>query len=160
MIKKVRLAYSFGSLEDRAPFICGAGDPLEMSFKSAYTITQAVLTFENSGNGAQKMLRVDGLSRVLVPDELLVAGELKIKVDLLVGGEVVKTFTVEPILLKEVDRGIRSIPQIEDLQEKLDSFEQVLKKVVDGYNTMIDCYRALENRLKACEDRYDPANIL
>ena len=82
------------------------------------------------------------------------------KVGLLVSGEVVKEFTVEPLILKELDGAIQAFPAVEELKAKLAAQEQVLRQLVEGYNTMIDCNSALEKRVKACEDRYDPANIL
>lgn len=160
MNKKVTLNYNWGSLDDREPFVCGAGDVLELGFESAYTLTQAVVTLENTGSGRRRSVRTGELSRFPVPEELLTAGELHMKVGLLVNGEVVKEFTVEPLILKEVDSTIQAFPAVEELKTKLAAQEQVLRQLVEGYNAMIDCNSALEKRVKACEDRYDPANIL
>ena len=160
MNKKVTLNYNWGSLDDREPFVCGAGDVLELGFESAYTLTQAVVTLENTGSGRRRSVRTGDLSRFPVPEELLTAGELHMKVGLLVNGEVVKEFTVEPLILKEVDSTIQAFPAVEELKAKLAAQEQVLRQLVEGYNAMIDSNSALEKRVKACEDRYDPANIL
>ena len=160
MNKKVTLNYNWGSLDDREPFVCGVGDVLELGFESAYTLTQAVVTLENTGSGRRRSVRTGELSRFPVPEELLTAGELHMKVGLLVNGEVVKEFTVEPLILKEVDSTIQAFPAVEELKAKLAAQEQVLRQLVEGYNAMIDCNSALEKRVKACEDRYDPANIL
>lgn len=160
MLKKVVLNYNWGSPDSREPFVCGAGDALELSFESAYTLTQAIVMLENTGSGKKKTVRTDDPSRFPVPEELLTAGELHMKVGLLVNGEVVKEFTVEPLILKEVDGVIQTVPAVEELREKMKSLEQILLRLVDGYNTLVDCNSELENRIKACEDRYDPANIL
>lgn len=160
MNKKVTLNYNWGSLDDREPFVCGVGDVLELGFESAYTLTQAVVTLENTGSGRRRSVRTGELSRFPVPEELLTAGELHMKVGLLVNGEVVKEFTVEPLILKEVDGAVQAFPAVEELKAKLAAQEQVLRRLVEGYNAMIDCNSALEKRVKACEDRYDPANIL
>lgn len=157
MNKKVTLNYNWGSLDDREPFVCGAGDVLELGFESAYTLTQAVVTLENTGSGKRRSVRTGELSRFPVPEELLTAGELHMKVGLLVNGEVVKEFTVEPLILKEVDGAIQAFPAVEELKAKLAAQEQNLQKIVENFNRFVDSTASevekLKTRIKTCEDR-------
>ena len=57
----VTLNYNWGSLDDREPFVCGVGDVLELGFESAYTLTQAVVTLENTGSGRRRSVRTGEL---------------------------------------------------------------------------------------------------
>ena len=154
MIKTITLNYTFGSLDSREPFLCNVEDPLLLSFKSVYAITEAVVTLENTGSGRHKSIRTSETALFPVPEEFLTAGELKIKIGLLLNGE------VEPLILKEVDGAIRTFPAVEELREKLEAQDKTLRQLVEGYNSMIDYNKELEQRIRECEDRYDPANIL
>nr|DAI09348.1 MAG TPA: hypothetical protein [Caudoviricetes sp.] len=160
MIKTITLNYTFGSLDSREPFLCNVEDPLLLSFKSVYAITEAVVTLENTGSGRHKSIRTSETALFPVPEEFLTAGELKIKIGLLLNGEIVKEFTVEPLILKEVDGAIQTFPAVEELREKLEAQDKTLRQLVEGYNSMIDYNKELEQRIRECEDRYDPANIL
>lgn len=160
MIKTITLNYTFGSLDSREPFLCSVEDPLLLSFKSVYVITEAVVTLENTGSGRHKSIRTSETALFPVPEEFLTAGELKVKIGLLLNGEVVKEFMVEPLVLKEVDGAIQTFPAVEELREKLEAQDKTLRQLVEGYNSMIDYNKELEKRIRECEDRYDPANIL
>ena len=160
MNKNVTLNYNWGSLDDREPFVCGVGDSLELTFNSAYRLSNGIVTLENTGSGKRKSIRTSEVALFPVPEEFLTAGELKVKIGLLLNGEVVKEFTVEPLVLKEVDGAIQTFPAVEELREKLEAQDKTLRQLVEGYNSMIDYNKELEKRIRECEDRYDPANIL
>lgn len=51
--------------------------------------------------------------------DLCVAGELNITVSLVGGDEKLKTWRLEPLLLKEIDGELRAIPAIEDMKTEL-----------------------------------------
>ena len=82
---------------------------------------------------------------------------MKIKIGLLLNGEVVKEFTVEPLVLKEVDGAIQTFPAVEELREKLEAQEQNLQKIVENFNNFVDRTASevekLRMRIKTCEDR-------
>ena len=62
------------------------------------------------------------------------AGTVTIIVSLVAHGEVLKTWNVEPIILKEVDHQIHATPELDELKNKISRLElaiQEIKKLVE-----------------------------
>lgn len=57
------------------------------------------------------------------------AGTLTIIVSLVAHGEVLKTWNVEPIILKEVDHQIHATPELDELKNKISRLEMAVHEV-------------------------------
>lgn len=57
------------------------------------------------------------------------AGKVDIELSMLAGGEAVKTWRLEPILVKEIEHELRAIPEIDALNERIDTLEAALSEL-------------------------------
>lgn len=80
--------------------------------------------------------------------ENLSAGELKSSVMHYLKGELIKVYSIEPLILKEVDGGLNTEPQISALERRVEELEATLAELK---KTEHKAHNALTQHLKTAE---------
>ncbi len=105
-------------------------ETVELSFTSCiYALGELVVTI----GGEQ--YKTHGDKPIDVSAHFTKAGEVEIMVSLIARGDVVKTWAVEPFIVKEVDGTYKAIPEIENLKERvvlLEKASQELKTLINS----------------------------
>lgn len=91
-------------------------DALAFTFNSAYDIRELLIVARN-GDKVEKAISTD--RTYTVPPSLLHAGTLEISVSLIHHGEVIKHWSIEPILIKEIDSDFTAFAAFEEMQEQI-----------------------------------------
>jgi hypothetical protein len=121
MIKTIKLALSHGRLSDREPFIVADNETLSLTFESDYKLSELLISLINGET--VKQYKSSGNS-FTVPSDLCKAGTLEIVVKLMKSGEVVKTWNVAPIIVKEINEGFEAYDVIYALEERIIALEE------------------------------------
>jgi|AGTN01.1.fsa_nt_gi hypothetical protein len=125
---KINLQRSHGRLSSREPFIVTEDENLILDFVSDYKLDDLIITLKSPyGGPTQYRARSPAFT---VPRELYKAGELSVSVAVLARGEVVKEFTVEPILIREIPAGFEGMPEFEALCLNLRKYAETAAAVL------------------------------
>lgn len=110
-----------GRYNDVSPFII-ADNALTLKIIFPNYNGEFYLIANNNGEITKKLIPVNGI--VALDD--LHAGILNAEVKHYIQGELIKSYRIEPLLLKEVDGTISALPEIEALKQRLASLEEVV----------------------------------
>lgn len=91
-------------------------DTLDLIFASEYALPELLIVARNGGK-TEKTKTTDGT--YTVPASLLFAGTIEISVSLIARGEVVKRWSLEPILIKEIDGDFTAYAAFEEMQAQI-----------------------------------------
>lgn len=91
-------------------------DALDLIFTSEYALPELLIVARNGGK-TEKTKTTDGA--YTVPASLLFAGTIEISVSLIARGEVVKRWSLEPILIKEIDGDFTAYAAFEEMQTQI-----------------------------------------
>lgn len=138
MIKKIQLSISHGRLLDREPFIVATGETLELELISKQPPEEWLIKARNGGE--EKQYRCRG-TRWQVPAELIRAGALDISVGEIARAELVKTYSVEPIIIKELSVGFEGHPEFNDIARRLDELTKKYGEVI-AYSKRLEAFGA------------------
>ena len=136
-----------GRYDDVSPFIV-TDNKLELQIELPNFNGEFYLVYEINGKTDKRLLFRSGQ---IVLDNLS-AGELNVAVKHYVKGELIKTYTVEPLLLKEVDDTLSALPEIEELRRSIVAVERAFGEYKQ---TVAEREKALDARIKGIE-----ANLL
>lgn len=96
-------------------------------------------------NGSKKLSYSINTTSYDIPNEFLIAGKLYVSFSIIAGGKAVKTWTCEPLILKEPDVStedwLEISPMISDMQRKIDTQNSKLElqaKAILEIQTYID----------------------
>lgn len=159
MLKTITLSLSHGRLSDREPFVIADNDELVLNFKSTYKLDELILhmAHDSVGGGTYNCTG----AAFTVPRYYLKAGVLDVMVTLVRGGQAVKTWTVEPIILKELDEGLTGHAELDEvlhsirtLSTKITSLQAATEKVLSAHANQI---AALQDAVKKLQN--DPLRV-
>lgn len=136
MIKKIALKQSCGRIMDREPFVVAENEQLELEFQTEYKIDDILITVKNSNIKTTKPYRITG-NTFIVPREFYIAGLLYLQIDLLLRGETVKSWTVEPIVIKELHAGFEGVTEIDELKSQITHLEKRLADLEDKHKIIL-----------------------
>ena len=123
-----------GRYTDVSPFII-ADNKLEIKVGLPNLHGEFFLVAENNGKAFKKTL--SRLEPVIL--EGLTAGELQTEVQHYLNGELIKTYQIEPLILKEVNGSLSATPEIISLQAQITALN----------NTFADLEEELSKKLNA-----------
>lgn len=131
MNKKITLQNNYGKLDDRLPFLMADNEKLALTF---FSDIQLMDVFFIAKNGETEIKhRLSQLTTIDVPQNLIKAGALFIAVQVVARGEVVKTYEVEPIIIKDEGCGFKGFLEVEQAIEQYDTlsakYEALLARV-------------------------------
>lgn len=120
-------SYGIGRYDDVSPFII-ADNIIELKIELPNINGEFYLIAQNNGKTVKKPLSKYEPIKI----EELTAGELKAEVKHYLKGILIKTYKIEPLLLKEVDGSISAIPEIKELKNQIktlsESYESLKKE--------------------------------
>lgn len=108
-----------GRYDDVSPFIV-TDNKLELQIELPSFNGEFYLVYEINGKTDRRLLFRSGQ---IVLDNLS-AGEFKAAVKHYLKGELIKTYMVEPLLLKDVDGTLSALPEIEELHRHISAVER------------------------------------
>lgn len=114
-----------GRYKDNSPQIITDGN-IELNIELPAFNGEFYFIAENNGAKYKQLLK-DGFIKV----ENLSAGELKVSVKHYLKGELIKSYSVEPLLLKEVDGELYVEPQIGEHERRIKELEEALTKYIE-----------------------------
>ena len=124
MTIEIALKNSFGRLSNREPFLIATDTPVVLAFHSDYALKDTMVKFI-SDTGRTCSFRLANLSEIEVPQAFVHAGTVTVEVALIVKEQVVKRWSVEPIVLMEDTTGFSLHPEFEDIRARLAALETV-----------------------------------
>lgn len=127
MNKEVKLTKLHGRLSDREPFIMAENETLTLEFKSDYILSDLLISIKNGDT--VKQYKSSGVL-FAVPKEVCFAGALEISISLLKSAEVVKTWNVAPILIKEINAGFEAFDAFRSLEQRVSALEDKHKIIL------------------------------
>ena len=132
MEKKIKLYYNIGRYEQCNKYI-KIDEPI--TFNIEYEVPSGAILYYVASNGKETKRGIVENNKYILPASFVKVGKISQKIEVVILGEVVKTFTVEDLIIYENDNRINSIPEIDKLKElvsKLDEKCDVLTKLVGG----------------------------
>ena len=96
-------------------------------FSNVYVIPTLSIHIKN-GNFKRKITTTLG-EEIDISDCFLKAGKVEISVAMIINGESVKEWIVEPIIIKEIEHSFIAIPEIEDLKSRLNIIENAIREI-------------------------------
>ena len=136
-----------GRYDDVSPFIVTDN---ELLLKIELPNFNGEFYFVAELNGAQIRKRISEDGSVYVGE--LSAGELFAEVKHYLHGELIKTYKVEPLLLKEVDGTVHAMPEIELLKDEISALKKELAEVKEWH---ADSVEATEDGFRIVMEMYD-----
>lgn len=134
MIKiDVELQRSNGRLLKREPVFI-SDDSFVINLNTDYHLSDIIVEFENNGKRITK--HYSNIVDILIPKEIIKAGVLNIVVTLLTMGVAIKTWNIEPIVLKESNSGFQCYAELEELKQAIDKKEQDISELIAKINIL------------------------
>lgn len=134
MIKiDVELQRSNGRLLKREPVFI-SDDSFVINLNTDYHLSDIIVEFENNGKRITK--HYSNIVDILMPKEIIKAGVLNIVVTLLAMGVAIKTWNIEPIILKECNSGFQCYAELEVLKQAIDRKEQTISELIAKINNL------------------------
>lgn len=130
--RTTKLAAECGRLSTREPFIIVANEDLTLKFET--TVKHDKIVVNISGNGARNAIKCTD-DKLVVPREYLAAGSLEIEVAAILNGTLIRSWNVEPILLKEIDTGFAGHAEFEEIKAELTMIKEQLNNFVSAVNS-------------------------
>lgn len=128
MQKQITLnAGSMARLEKNEPFVLP--DTLEIEFNSTvYRLNTLAITAKN-GDATEKFKLTQKPYKIELKD-VLKAGRVELEISSLVLGEVVKSWRVPDIIIKEVEHTFEAIPEIEELKNEINTLKKAIADIL------------------------------
>lgn len=99
------------------------GEPLIICFESEYQLLNAKITIKNGNEEKTYSFNKE----FIMPEELLFAGRLYVKVEKLMWDKVVKRWELAPIKIIETNDGLEFLDVIADFEKRLQAVEELTK---------------------------------
>ena len=153
MIKNVKLFNNFGRLADSEPFLLP--DTLSLRFRhQGYDLSSAFVTLKNG----EKIGKVKFSNPFNIPKEFLFAGDLSLKIEMYLGGEVAKQWNMLPIRILETPTGLETFDVLTELEKELQTIKEdyVPKEkyilVVEKLNELVEKQNVLAETVSAIKE--------
>lgn len=131
---------SYGAIKDDCKsFVLGSED---LIVKVEGVQIEKCFVYLENGN-KQVKLSIEKLDEFVVPSDVLVAGELKLKIVQFARTKV-KTINLEPITLVSTDEGFAGHSAFDDLKARVEVLENKVAELEPLLKQMSDLYNALE----------------
>lgn len=132
MEKVLKFYKNIGKYDDKIyTFVTGEELKITLQVDTGRT-TDYYATVQHE-NGTKVYLKAKNKT-FTIPDNLLIFGAIDMTITAQVGNDVVKTVYCEKLLIKEVDGGIKVVPEILELKQCVKNIESLVK----GYQTNVN----------------------
>lgn len=143
MIKEIRLySNGFGKYNDNVYQLIDE----DLTFKISYSnINGATIYFvADNGKESKKGVAVD--NQFVLERQFIKIGKLKIRIDIVVNGNIIKKHIIEDLIIKEVDGEIKSIPEIENMRIEINDMRKRIIETNKNVETLTKLVSALYNK--------------
>lgn len=143
MIKEIRLySNGFGKYNDNVYQLIDE----DLTFKINYSnINGATIYFvADNGKESKKGVAVD--NQFILERQFIKIGKLKIRIDIVVNGNIVKKHIIEDLIIKEIDGEIKSIPEIENMRIEINDMRERIIETNKNVETLTKLVSALYNK--------------
>lgn len=143
MKKEITLSKKYGTYDNVSPFILADNEKLEIEITNL--IPKGIDCYLTIFNGKQKKkFKYKGCFEM--PEELIFVGELLIQIDFLKASEIYEQFSVEPLLIKQIDSEYELIPQIAELKSDIQELREKVEKLTKLTEELTDTLMSLLQR--------------
>ena len=119
-------------------------DKLEIAFESpTYRLGTLLVKVENEEQGKQYKLTDN--TPIDITAFAQKAGEVRISVALLIRGETAKKWTVEPIIVREVEQTYELVPEIEQMRRENAEMQAQLDEMRKAFTEIVTLVRESES---------------
>lgn len=154
-MKTIKLKYGKGRYTDTCPFVIS--DDLEMTLEGIDAINAQVVSLVKNNTYFETF---NGMS-FTVPRDSLSAGTLDMEVGVYLRGELISTFRVEPLILRDAE--LHAEPFTPAVQAKFDELGQRLDDYIKRAQTQMQelatVITSLKNEVELIKAGYDPLEI-
>lgn len=133
-----------GRYEDASPFII-TDNQLQLKIELPAVNGEFYFIGENGNERIKKLIFAD--SALTVSD--LTAGELRAEVKHYLKGELIKTYHIEPLLLKEVDGSLTAEPCFGELTRRVEQLDVQVKELKALEEKHTEQLKSMEGKIKA-----------
>lgn len=137
----INLNLGYGRLAQRQPFLIATDTPVVLAFHSDYALKDCIVKF-TSDTEKTCSFRLQNLSEIEIPQAFVHAGTVTVEVALIVKEQVVKRWSVEPIVLMEDVTGYALMPEFEDILSRLKAVEEFSANIMANVLQMAETQTA------------------
>lgn len=137
----INLNLGYGRLVQRQPFLIATDTPAVLAFHSDYALKDCIVKFTSDTEKACSF-RLQNLSEIEIPQAFVHAGTVTVEVALIVKQQVVKRWSVEPIVLAEDTTGYALMPEFEDILSRLKAVEEFSANIMANVLQMAETQTA------------------
>ena len=136
MKKTINFLQNSAIFNDRTEFVVAENDVLEIEIPNKFPQARIYLLGELNGNFFTLLVKEN---KVVISNDKLETGLLKLVIEIREGDLVVKRFTLEPLKIKKLVIGKEIIPEIEQLKREIED--------IKGYKAEVEKYLKLLGNL-------------
>ena len=136
MKKTINFLQNSAIFNDRTEFVVAENDVLEIEIPNKFPQARIYLLGELNGNFFTLLTKEN---KVVISNDKLETGLLKLVIEIREGDLVVKRFTLEPLKIKKLAIGKEIIPEIEQLKREIED--------IKGYKAEVEKYLKLLGNL-------------
>lgn len=151
MKKTIELKGSIARLLNKEPFLMP--DELELDFKHVgYDLSNAFITLKNG----EKVIKEKLSKPYKIPEEILFAGDLHIKIEMFLSDEKAKEWNSPAIRIVETEMGLQVSDLLFELEEKivntvsLSTYNEMIKQL----NTLIEKHNTLAETVSELKENF------
>lgn len=125
---EIELKGSYGRLLEREPVFI-SDDTLKLRLITFYQLSDVIVIYKNGDTKLTK--HYSNVNEFAIPNEVLHAGTLEVSVTLLALGVEVKTWTIEPVVLREVNEGFKASSELEQLKKQMSCLSERVSELIE-----------------------------
>ncbi len=133
MRKEIKLIYNIGKYVEGAKYI-DIGENLEFILNYEKPVGSKLYFCASNGSLVKKGLIENNI--FVLNCNFIKLGKLDIKIEVEFLGNIIKTFTVEPLIIQKLEEQIQTIPEILELENNINK----LNKKVEELNNRLDFF--------------------
>lgn len=139
MHKQIVLGKGYGTYSDRATLVLADKENLTIEVINGENVD--LYYTANNGKSEMKGKIID--RHFEIPREFIKIGELRLKIDGMVGENKVCEYSVENLLISEISGKIEAIPQVENLLNKVEAYTEKMNEFIDKVEKLMQLTKIL-----------------
>lgn len=124
MIKDIKILNGFGFFTNREPFILTQNESLSIQIPK-YLVGNILIV--KLGDSIEKYKLTS--DTFVIPN--LSVGTLELAISIIHSGEEIRRYSIEPLLIKEINSEIKAIPQISELELQISKYKKDYEDIVN-----------------------------
>lgn len=133
----IKLYVGYGIYEDKVIL----KDDSDLLINVEYNLLRDTYLVYQATNGKEKRTYKIENNHFILPNKFLLPGKIEITIDLVCNKQIIKRFKIEDLIIKELDKQIECIPQIEDLEEQVLEARKEIGQIKNQLNLFIKLWK-------------------